>query len=97
MEDVMTTKNHNDPFGEELMALLNKYYYLDDSVEMFIMNIDTRHNEQTKWYAFKSVLFGESDTLWSFLLERYPTLPKFSSTSLAPSLPRKTQRGLSDA
>ena len=59
----MTTKIHNDPFCEELMALLNKYYYLDDFVEMFIMDIDTRHNEQTKWNGFKSVLFGKSGAL----------------------------------
>ena len=63
MEDDMTTKKHNDLSGEEMMILFNKYYYLDDLVKTFIMNIDAMRNKQSKWYRFKSVLFGESGAI----------------------------------
>lgn len=40
----MSKKNHNDPFGEELMSLLEKYYQLDAPVNLTLMTYENEND-----------------------------------------------------
>ncbi len=61
-KDVMTINTHIDPFGKELISLLEKKYYLgeSESISLMLMTYDISPSKQANLRAFQPVVSGQS-------------------------------------
>jgi len=61
-DDVMTTKTHDDPLGEELISFLEKKHYIgeSESLNLMLMTYDNKPSKQANQNAFQPIVSGKS-------------------------------------